>query len=169
MQRDRLLAKLPSLHDKEIKPQKRGENAEDWFRRFLKIFGFWASGPYRTPPTGRPEEQTDDFFKSSHHRFLTEIKARRRPIDRRDMALFVERIRPRRHTTHGFFVAHRFTKGAIQMCAESQLPIILVEFDELERILKTGGDIEKWLEEKIDALAMHRCPLYRPGIDPPLP
>ncbi|MGE7663517.1 restriction endonuclease [Peribacillus sp. NPDC097197] len=109
-------------------------------------------------------EQIDGVIEFDNKIFLVEMKWWDKPIGVGEVSQHLVRIFNRGQACGIFISTSPFTQPAVAICKDSlsKALIILINLEELYKLLKQDGDLKGYLKKKLQAAIINKDPYYIP-------
>lgn len=147
-------------------PQKRGKALEDVLNKLFESYGILVRESFALNGSNGEGivEQIDGVIELENKIFLVEMKWWDKPVGIGEVSQHLVRIFNRGHACGIFISTSPFTKPAVALCKESlsQVLIILINLEEIYRVLDQDKDLNDYLKRKLQAAIINKEPLHIP-------
>ncbi|KUP04712.1 restriction endonuclease [Bacillus coahuilensis p1.1.43] len=147
-------------------PHKRGKALEGVLNAFFKSYGILVRESFTLNGSEGEGiiEQIDGVIEFDNKIFLVEMKWWDKPIGVGEVSQHLVRIFNRGQACGIFISTSPFTQPAVAICKESlsKALIILINLEELYKLLEQDGDLKEYLKKKLQAAIINKDPYYIP-------
>lgn len=147
-------------------PHKRGKALEHVLNELFKSFGILIRESFNLIGSDGEGivEQIDGVVEVDSQVFLVEMKWWDKPIGVGEVSQHLVRIFNRGHACGIFISTSSFTQPAVVLCKESlsKVLIVLVNLEEIYKVLEQEDDLKDYLKRKIQAAIINKDPLHIP-------
>ncbi|WP_206663852.1 restriction endonuclease [Robertmurraya kyonggiensis] len=147
-------------------PHKRGKALENVLNNLFKNYGVLIRESFALNGTDGEGiiEQIDGVIELDNRIFLVEMKWWDKPVGVGEVSHHLVRIFNRGHACGIFISTSPFTQPAVTVCKESlsKALIVLVNLEEIYKVLDQEGDLNEYLKRKIQAAIINKEPLHFP-------
>ena len=150
----------------ETNPQKKGKALEAVLNHLFQAEGILIKEAFtRIGENGEGIiEQLDGVIEIDGILYLVEMKWWDSPLGLGEVSQHIVRVYGRADVRGILISATGYSEPAITSCKEalSQKIIILCKLEELVMLLEKEKDIKEWIKAKVQALIIHKNPMYEP-------
>ncbi|MBS4206309.1 restriction endonuclease [Lederbergia citrea] len=147
-------------------PHKRGKELEHVLNELFKSYGILVRESFNLIGSDGEGivEQIDGVVEVDSQVFLVEMKWWDKPVGVGEVSQHLVRIFNRGHACGIFISTSSFTQPAVALCKESlsKVLIVLVNLEEIYKVLEQEDDLKDYLRRKIQAAIINKEPLHIP-------
>jgi len=147
-------------------PHKRGKELEHVLNELFKSYGILVRESFNLIGSDGEGivEQIDGVVEVDSQVFLVEMKWWDKPVGVGEVSQHLVRIFNRGHACGIFISTSSFTQPAVALCKESlsKVLIVLVNLEEIYKVLEQEDDLKDYLRRKIEAAIINKEPLHIP-------
>ncbi|WP_222119382.1 restriction endonuclease [Siminovitchia fortis] len=147
-------------------PHKRGKELEHVLNELFKSYGILVRESFNLIGSDGEGivEQIDGVVEVDSQVFLVEMKWWDKPVGVGEVSQHLVRIFNRGHACGIFISTSSFTQPAVALCKESlsKVLIVLVNLEEIYKVLEQEDDLKDYLRRKIQAAIINKDPLHIP-------